>query len=134
VESQQRFCYKLFDSVLSKVVEEHSAPPNPSGHLCFGGPHGKTYDQYLDMTSAFDVPDDKTFCPFLFPIQYAKAHGAINGTTRVSDHILRRDLSLIGAEVGRPIVVLIDECNVLCRQRALLEMVRNTFMNLSGYM
>lgn len=131
VDSHFAFWFKLFDAIFNRLVSEPSK--NGDGHA-FGGTHGRTYDTYLDLITAYDVPDDKTFCPFQFPIQYAKAMGAGNANARVSDQILKRDLNTMSQEAGRPIVLLIDECNVLSSQRALLEMVRNMFMNLPGYM
>lgn len=131
VEHHFAFWFKLFDTVLNRVVLE----PNSTGDgEVFGGQNGRTYDTYLDLTSAYDIPEDKTFCPFLFPVRYAKAMDAGKANARISDQIIERDLRCIAEEVGRPIVLLIDECNILSSQRALLEMVRNTFMNLPGYM
>ncbi len=131
VETHMAFWFKVFDTVISRIVNETKA--DESG-LSFGGPHGGTYDTYLDLTSAYDIPNDKSFCPFLFPVRYAKAMDAGKCDVRVSDQIIERDLGCIAKEIERPIVLLIDECNILSSERALLEMVRNTFMNLPGFM
>lgn len=50
------------------------------------------------------------------------------------DDILKRDLNLISKQVGRPFIILFDECNVLRNSRVILEQLRNLFMNMQGYM
>lgn len=117
------FC-KLFDALITTVME----------HGAFGGIAGKTYDTYRDMMDAYVVPEDKTFCPFIFPIQYAKAMGKGNAQASLSDTGFKRDLRCVNEELGRPIAILFDECDVLAKSRIHLEKLRNIFMNTSGYM
>src|SRR5450759_1330953 len=62
-ESYRAFYYKLFDCVLTDVCEAGG----------FGGLSGKTYETYRDMVDAYEVPEGKEFCPFSFPMQYAKS-------------------------------------------------------------
>jgi len=131
VESQLTFWFKLFDAIMNRVVEE---PRENGTGFVFSGVGGKTYLTYLAMASNYQIPDDLTFCPFRFPVFFAHAMAARNLQSPVSDQIIKRDLTTIASEVSRPILLLIDECNVLSSHRALLEMVRNTFMNLPGYM
>ena len=131
VDSHLAFWFKLFGSIFTTVVSQHL---ESGGNQHFGGTHGKTYETYLDLISTYEIPDDKTFCPFLFPVQYAKAMSANNTNARVSDQIIKMDLKVMADEVKRPLVILIDECNILSKHRPLLEMVRNTFMNLKGFM
>ncbi len=95
---------------------------------------GKTFDTYLDMVSAYSVPGDKTFCPFSFPIQYAKAMAASNENARASDTTFKSDLAEIRGEVNSPVVILFDEANVLAKSRTHLEKLRNIFMNTPGFM
>jgi len=123
-ESPLTFFYKIFDSIFQKVFS--------MGY--FGGTDGKCYDTYLDMISSFSVPDSKEFCPFLFPIQLAKAFGRENRNGFVSDHCLSSDLSKILKDIKKPLALLIDEGNVLCTNRILLEKLRNTFMNFPSIM
>lgn len=124
VQSQLVFFAKLFDSLFTEVCDRGG----------FSGLRGKTYDQFRDMIDAFIVPDDKTFCPFIFPIQYAKALAAGNMTVPVSDPAIRRDLNTISSEVGCPIAILFDECDVFSKSHTLLQKLRNVFMNLDGYL
>ncbi|MCX7406588.1 MAG: hypothetical protein NTZ32_00725 [Planctomycetales bacterium] len=131
VSTHFAFWFKMFDAIVNRIVDVQNA--DGTGNV-FGGIDGQTYDTYLNLISAYEIPSDRTFCPFLFPIQFAKAMGAGNPAASVSDQILKRDLKRIAAEVARPILLLIDECNILSAHRSLLEMVRNTFMNLPGYM
>jgi len=100
----------------------------------FGGISGKTYDTYLDTVNALVVPEDKTFCPFLFPIQYAKAMNSGNMNVQITDHNFRNDLIKIHRELRVPIVLLFDEGNVLAQSRVLLQKLRNVFMNTPGFM
>lgn len=122
--SQISFFYKVFDGILGEACRMGA----------FGGLGAKTYETYLSVTSCFCVPDDKLFCPFLFPIQFAFAMKANNDRALVSDHSIKHDLALISDELKRPVAVLFDESNVLARSRVLLEKIRNIFMNIPGYM
>ena len=122
--AQLFFFFKLIDCLLSEACALGA----------FGGKAGRTYDVYLDTVNAFKVPDDKTFCPLLFPLQYAKAMSIGNTDALMSDHSIAHDLERIRSEVSRPIIVLFDECNILANSRIHLEKMRNIFMNTPGYM
>ena len=100
----------------------------------FGGIVGKTYDTYLDVIAAYTIPEDKTFCPFLFPIQYAKSMSSGNPNVQISDQSFRSDLMKVSEELKVPIVLLFDEGNVLAQSRVLLQKLRNIFMNTPGFM
>ena len=123
-KTQLVFFYKIFDGIFSSVCE--------SGK--FEGKVGKTYDTYLDIVYTYKIPEDKTFCPFLFPLQYAKAMGSGNINVPLSDHSYKNDLIKLQSEINCPIVLLFDECNVLANSRVHLEKIRNIFMNTPGYM
>jgi hypothetical protein len=122
--SQWAFFFKLFDSILSAACD----------HGAYGGKHANTFETYVDMTCSLSIPEDKTFCPFLFPIQYAKALGGNNLQAQVPDYSFRRDLEAVQAELNRPVVILFDEGNVLSKSRVHLQKLRNIFMNSRGYM
>lgn len=123
-EYQLMFFNKLFDGILTAVCQ--------SGE--FSGLQGRTYDVYRGMIDAYDVPDDRTFCPFIFPIQYAKAMARSNISIPISDNGFKTDLELMSKTIDKPIVILMDECNVLVKSRVHLEKIRNIFMNLPGFM
>lgn len=123
-KTQLAFFYKLFDGLLTVVCEFGA----------FGGIEGKTYETYLDIVNTYVIPEDKTFCPFLFPLQYAKAMGSGNFNALLSDHNYKKDLIKIYDEVKKPIVLLFDEGDVLVSNKVILEKLRNIFMNISGYM
>jgi len=123
IESQLVFFLKLFDGILTAACKDGA----------FGGIQGKTYDTYRSMIDAYDVPDDRTFCPFIFPMQYAKAMSKGNHIVPVSDPGFKDDISLIHSELKRPIAILVDECDVLTHSRVHLEKLRNIFMNISGF-
>lgn len=123
-KTQLGFFYKLFDGILSAVCESGA----------YEGKQGKTYDIYLDIVNGYNIPEDKTFCPFLFPLQYAKAMGSGNANVQLSDHNYKSDLVKIHSEINCPIIVLFDEGNVLTNSRVHLEKLRNIFMNIPGFM
>lgn len=122
VETQLVFFLKLFDGILTAACREGA----------FGSIQGKTYDTYRSMIDAYEIPEDRTFCSFVFPMQYAKAMGKGNNAAPVSD-VYKDDISLIHAELKKPIAILVDECDVLTHSRVHLEKLRNIFMNISGF-
>lgn len=122
--SQWAFFFKIFDTLLSAACEAGA----------YGGKHARTLETYVDITCSLSIPNDKSFCPFFFPTQYAKALSGNNSQGQVPDYSFRQDLAAIQSEVGRPIVLLFDEGNVLSKSRVHLQKLRNIFMNSQGYM
>lgn len=118
------FFFKLLDAILLTAFD----------YGAFGGRSERTYDTYLDMVYGFSAPMDKTFCPLIFPVLYAKAMASGNQSVPVPDTSIMRDLQTISEEVDKTFVVLFDECNVLSKQKILLEKLRNIFMNMSKFM
>ena len=55
--SQLAFFLKIFDSLVTTACRDGA----------FGGLTGKTYETYRNLVDAFEVPEDKTFCTFIFP-------------------------------------------------------------------
>ena len=123
-KTQLGFFYKIFDAIFATACEFGA----------FTGKQGKTYDTYLDIVNGYSVPEDKTFCPFIFPLQYAKAMGSGNINAQISDHNYKADLAKIRSEINRPVILLFDEGNVLAESRVHLEKLRNSFMNTPGFM
>jgi hypothetical protein len=99
----------------------------------FGGRNGKVYFSYLNLISTYEIADIEEI-PFVFAFQLAKAFKAGNKQLHVADDILTDDLTLISSTLKKPIIVLFDECNVLRKNRVILEKFRNIFMNMGGYM
>jgi len=118
------FFHKIFDSIL------YSA----SRLGAYGGLQGKTFDTYRDMADAYEIPEDKIHCPFIFPIQYAKAMSKGQSAAMLSDAAFMQDLTSIQNEVKRPVILIFDEGDVLTKSRVYLEKIRNIFMNIPGYM
>lgn len=123
-DNQWAFFFKIFDTLFSAACEAGA----------FGGIHSKTFDTYVDVTCSLSIPSDKAFCPFLFPIQYARALSGNNSQGQVPDYSFRQDLNTIQTELKRPVVLLFDEGNVLSKSRIHLQKLRNIFMNAQGYM
>jgi tetratricopeptide (TPR) repeat protein len=126
VVSQFALFIKVFNAVLTAACTRFDA---------FGGTAAKTFEVYLDVISTLHVPDEKTFCPFLFPVQYARVHSAgHHAIVPVFDDFLKQDLRMIRDETNRTFLLLFDECNVLAESRPLLEKLRNIFMNMPRFM
>ena len=123
-KTQLAFFYKIFDSMLTTACSFGA----------YGGLEGKTYDIYRSIVDAYEIPEDKTFCPFIFPVQYAKAMSRANADAALSDTAFKRDITNIRKELNRPVAVILDECDVLTRSRVHLEKMRNIFMNSPGFM
>jgi len=118
------FFYKLFDAILTKACQEGA----------FEGTVGKTYECYRDMVDAYEIPTEKLFCPFLFPMQYARAMRSGHRDIALSDSAFKTDIGTIQRELNRTVLVIMDECDVLAQSRVHLEKLRNIFMNIQGYM
>lgn len=132
--SEMAFFFKLFDGVFAAACSFELRDAGGNVTHPFEGTGGRTYDTYVDMTVSYEVPADKTWCPFKFPLRYAKAMSKGGAEGRISDAEFKRDLEVIRGQVGRNVAILFDECNVLSGSRVLLQMLRNIFMNLPGFM
>ena len=124
IRTELAFFFKLFDGILTAACQLGA----------FGGINERTYDTYLDVVNSHDIPGDKTFCPFLFPLQYARATASGNLNAQLSDNSYKSDLAKLREEVKRPVLILFDEGNVLAKSRVHLEKLRNIFMNTPGFM
>jgi hypothetical protein len=100
----------------------------------FGGRAGKTYDTYVDIVNTFQIPSDKTFVPLLFPVQYALAMGANVENAPISTSTISSDLTKLRKELQMPIVIIIDEGNVLSLSKVILQQLRNILQHVTGYM
>lgn len=123
------FFQKVFDS----AFREACSMKREDGSYFYEGKTGKTFQTYLDMISTYSVPEEKTWCPFIFPIQYAKAMSVQRSDAQFSEPSLKDDLTKLSKELGMPIALLFDECDILTLNRVLLQMLRNVFMNIPGY-
>ncbi len=121
---QLPFFHKLFDAIITSACDKGG----------FNGLQGKTYEIYRNMVDAYEIPEEKTFCSLIFPMQYANAMSKGNISVNITDTGFKRDLQLISQELSRPIAILIDECDILSKSRVHLEKIRNIFMNTPGYM
>ncbi|KQV18263.1 hypothetical protein ASC97_29850 [Rhizobium sp. Root1203] len=117
----------FFRKVLSAIIMAAFAAG------AFGGRKGAAFFHYLELTASGEVKDVEQI-PFVSAILIAQALRAGNKLLNVPDEIVTDDLITISAEVKKPIILLIDECNVLKNNRIILEKLRNIFMNLPGYM
>lgn len=134
VRNELLFFWKLFDAVFSSACRFERSIDDGSLIECFGGRHGTTYQAYDDMVTLGEIPSDTKWIPFNFPVQYAKAIASGRQDVPLSEPRFIEDLLLIAKEVGKPIAILFDECNVLGNSRVLLQRIRNIFMNTPGFM
>ena len=122
--SELKFFAKFFNAILCAAISEGA----------YEGRDGKTFQTYVDMITTYKVPENKTFCPFLFPIQYAKAKMAGNESIDILDDNIKNDMHEIYSQLEKPIIILMDECDVLTENRPLLQKIRNIFMHMKDYM
>lgn len=128
--SQLSFFFHMFDCIVNAVID---MPRVDGSGPCFGGRGGPLYRAYIDAAYAFERVDPVEL-GFLFPLSYA----AIMSKSR-TDSVLPQaqfsdDLKRIAQEVGRPIVLLLDECNVVVSRRDVLQALRNVFQTQARYM
>ena len=115
------FFWKLYDALVNAYCT--------AGHLF--KPGSDEEQVYRRMIDSLDPSADSPNFPLRFPSQYARS---IQGSRQISESKLQQDLEYIYAETGAPCLLLFDECNVLTQNRVTLEMLRNVFMNIPGYM
>lgn len=134
VDSDLSFFFKIFDAVFDAACGHRVTRDDADPHFAFEGREGKTYQTYIEMTGAYAIPSERKWRPFNFPLLYATAMGNNNRDALVRDPRFKDDLQMISQEVGVPIVILFDECNVLANRKVLLQKLRNVFMSVPGYM
>lgn len=125
VEDQFSFFIKLFEAILECAVKSGA----------FGGVNGDVYQTHLSITNTLKLPEDNAFMSFQFPVQYAQAVASSNQkVVHVRDNYISHDLKIIKDELNQPILLLLDECNVIESNTSILQKFRNIFMEQSGYM
>lgn len=129
VEDEPTFLFTIFDNVLSEACELGA----------YEGTGGRTYETYRDVMAGI-TPEDRTFMPFMFPSAYFRFAQA-GGLARLPNNlqVFTRDLEHIRDRckekgITLPIVVTIDECDVLAEQRSCFQQLRNLVQHLDGYM
>lgn len=123
IKSEFKFFQKLFHSVFYTIIKKGF----------FNGLDGMTYKTFEDMVYYGKEPNDASFCPCHFPsiIMRSMQNGQ---EVSVQDQILEDDFHELFNETKKPIVILMDECDVLSGNKTILQKLRNIFMNLDGYM
>lgn len=101
---------------------------------CFGGPAGATFMEYLEVIGNATEAPRPELMPLFTPLLAAKQRRHAGAVNAIPEALLKRDLETIRGEVGRPIALLFDECDVLTANRIVLQIVRNVFMALEGYL
>lgn len=113
-----QFFGRLYDSLLTAAVLDGK----------YGGFSGLVWKGYRALVDANKEVDD---LPLNFPAHWVAAQ---HGTRSLSEAVLNLDLKAISAEVDKKVVIILDECDVLSQKKITLQILRNVFMNLDGYM
>lgn len=120
VEGDDRFFYKLIDALVYEACSKGF----------FGGIGGGYYAEYL--TSVSGVSTESKYCPLTFPKVYGQLSKNSPGSY-VNDNIITRDLNSIRNEVGKNIIFLIDEANLISKNLSILQKLRNIIMRIKGF-
>jgi hypothetical protein len=129
--SQLRFFFKVFDALVSEVVKQRRAS---DGERCFGGPGGRFFELYAECLTTFERASLDEL-ELMFPNIYASAMKSGNeDRIVVPQSFFEDDLRRVADEAGRPIALIMDECNVFVQNREILQAMRGMFQNLERYM
>lgn len=112
-----QFFGRLYDALLTAAAMKGA----------YAGTAGQVYKSYRALVDTGVA----TNLPLVFPGHLV---AALVGSGKLSEPILKADLKSLAMEVARPIILILDECNVLTQSRVTLEIIRNVFMNLRGFM
>jgi tetratricopeptide (TPR) repeat protein len=123
------FVERLIGTLLRKLLHGRDA----AGEFLFtGGPDGRAAE-ILEIYAAGSVASTSfDEFPFRMPRIIARNKGT-NTALVVAEDILLDDLQRVQDIADCPVVILIDEGDVLTRNRALLQLLRNLMMNLKHY-
>lgn len=124
VVSPLMFVFRVLDSIITTLVLRGA----------LGGEYGQEYQTYLGLKTTYVVPADATWLTLHFPVQFAHAMSGRNEAVVPTDSLVQADLQYLAHAAASPILVLLDECNVLAGHRILLEKLRSLFMSAPGYM
>jgi len=120
--SEIQFFKEIFDNLVTKGAEKGM----------YGGIRGKTYKLFR---KAIDLLDINAEIPFLFGTAYIGLKKGEKIT--LSQQVLIHDLHKAYQEARKKdistIVLLFDECDLLSKNKALLQKLRNVFSDLNGY-
>ena len=128
--SQLTFFAKVFDAIIYEVVKHDRASGESK---CFGGRGGPLMRQYADCMVGMTQPNFEN-SELLFPDFYARAVARGHLESPIPQSLFIEDLESIAAEVGKPIALIMDECNVIVANQSILQAMRHMFQNLEKYM
>lgn len=125
VKDDVRFFTEMIDSIVTAGTENGM----------YGGRSGEIYQKFRDLVDAVNF-EMRYELPLGFGSAYvgAQQNGSVNSITQ---RVLKEDLIELHEEADdsglSTIVLLIDECDLLAENTALLQKIRNVFSNLEGY-
>jgi hypothetical protein len=128
--SQLHFFSKIFDALVSEIVKQ---PRALDGKKCFGGPGGRLMELYTQCVASYERADFGDL-ELVFPNFIAAAMAKQGRDVSVPQSFFVDDLLRIATEVGRPIALIMDECNIVVRNQSILQAMRHMFQNLEQYM
>lgn len=112
------FFGRLYDSLLTAAILDNK----------YGGLSGPVWKGYRALVDANKGGED---LPLSFPAHWVAAQ---QGTRSLSEAVLNMDLKAISNEANKKVAIILDECDVLSQKKITLQILRNVFMNLDGYM
>lgn len=122
--SARNLFFEFYNSLIDAIVRED----------ILGGEKGKFYSAYTDMMYSYTIPEGEEFRFLRFPEQVARARGR---EFQVSQNVVENDLRRLMTEVKdsgfKGVAIFFDEFDCLTQSRTLLEMLRNIFQRLYGY-
>ena len=128
--SQLHFFSKIFDALVSEIVKQ---PRVLDGKKCFGGSGGRLMELYTQCVASYERADFGDL-ELVFPNFIAAAMAKQGRDVSVPQSFFVDDLVRIATEVGRPIALIMDECNIVVRNQSILQAMRHMFQNLEQYM
>jgi len=124
VQNDVLFFKEVFDGILTKGAEKG----------LYGGITGTIYRAYRKVVDRLDIQAEAKI-PFLYGGAYIGFKKKRN--RGISQKVLLHDLNGIHQEAQKKhiptIVLLFDECDLLARNKVLLQKIRNALMEVEGY-
>jgi|HubBroStandDraft_2_1064218.scaffolds.fasta_scaffold16305_2 hypothetical protein len=123
----------FFDRLFTALMRTALSSSNKEGTgPSFGDQHDRVAAYFYDLLIGTGA--DGSDFPFLYPKLSAKnkIRGEASSFTLPED-ILISDLDRLALSIPGPIILLLDECDVLARNRTVLQLLRNVFMEVLGY-
>ena len=126
VSSDVKFFSEILDTTVSRGIEMGM----------YGGTGSEIYRKLRDTIDRLDI-DAQLELPLAFGNAYIGAKKSQESSS-IPQKVLRDDLKEIYTEAKdndiSTIVIILDECDLISKNKAILQKLRNVFTNINGYM